>query len=170
MISIKNSHSLKSNLLLMAVTSAISVPPGPSYLSAQEQQKEITAMILDDARPMQFRDEKTGKASGFAVNCMGAIARRAGFTVTYTSSHDFSELIGKLRTAEVDILPSLVVSEEHKKIVDVTGPVDSSSTLLFVRARDTSINGLRSGLRIGVLQGSIRQEQPPDFFRKGATR
>jgi len=161
MNTIKDRHAA-IRLLLSAAILTIMVSLCPPMLSAQDVQngnEEITAMILHDAKPMHFRDERTGNASGFAVECLGIVAKRAGFTVTYKFGHDFAEIIGKLRTGEVDILPSLAVSEERRKSVDFTEPIDSSATMLFVRARDTSVTGLQSGLRIGVVQGSIMQEQ-----------
>jgi len=132
--------------------------------------KEITAMILDDARPMQFCEEKTGKAFGFAVDCMRVIVKRAGFTVTYKFGHDFTELIGKLKRGEADVLPSFALSEERRIDADFIEPLDSTSTMFFAKAKDTSIEGLRSVLRIGAVRGSIMHADPPEFFRKGANR
>ena len=113
MNTIKDRHAA-IRLLLSAAILTIMVSLCPPMLSAQDVQngnEEITAMILHDAKPMHFRDERTGNASGFSVECLEVIAKRAGFTVTYKFGHDFAEIIGKLRTGEVDILPSLAVSE-----------------------------------------------------------
>ena len=103
MNTIKDRHAA-IRLLLSAAILTIMVSLCPPMLSAQDVQngnEEITAMILHDAKPMHFRDERTGNASGFAVECLGIVAKRAGFTVTYKFGHDFAEIIGKLRTGEV---------------------------------------------------------------------
>jgi ABC-type amino acid transport substrate-binding protein len=155
---IHNVHNLAYNLILYAVILSSTIHPGPRSASAQNEdpvREEITAMILHDARPMQFLEEKTGKPSGFAVDCMNIIAQRAGFSVTYTFGHDFSGLTEELKRGDVDVLPMFAVSEERRKDVDFTEPLDSTLSMLFVRAKDQSITELRAALNVGVVQGSV---------------
>ena len=52
---------------------------------------EITAVIPSDIQPTYFRDKKTAAPTGFAVDIMNEIAKRAGLHVHYIFEDNLSD-------------------------------------------------------------------------------
>ncbi len=114
----------------------------------------LRAVIPDDVPPTYFRDPKTHKAAGFAVDVMNEIAGRAGLSVVYTFEEDWPAIIAAVRSGRADIAPVLGMSEERTQILAFTTPVETVPVSLFVRSDNTTISGLKSGIAVGVMRGS----------------
>jgi signal transduction histidine kinase len=114
---------------------------------------------MADAPPNAFRDEKTGRASGFTVEIADKIAKRAGLSITYIFARNISEVIDKLKSGEADLVPALAESEERRKDFIFSRPITSQTVSLFVRSRDDTIKGLVPGLHVGIIKGGVIHEQ-----------
>jgi PAS domain S-box-containing protein len=148
----------KSALLISIVL--ISLACISNVVDAQTENKEtnpdeITAVVLSGSPPLQFRDKKTGNASGFAVDLLYTIAERSGLNVTFTFASSWSEMIQTVVSGKADVIASLAISEERRKVLKFTNVIHSSSISIFVRSKNETIKSLGSGLNVGTTRGSI---------------
>ncbi len=125
----------------------------------QDDPDNVTAAILHDSVPTQFQDAKTGNPSGFAVDIMNKIAERAGLQVTYTFANTWTDMIGKVKSGEADLIPSIAISDERQQVLLFTELLDSSPVSIIVRSQDYTTNGLRKGLKVGTIKGSIAYDE-----------
>ncbi len=140
-------------ITLMALFSYNEVHAEKDHVPAKRE--KITAVVLRGSPPLQFHDEKTGSASGFAVDVMDAIAMRAGLEVTYTYANTWSGMIGKVTRGEADIIASLAISEKRRKSLLYSNVIHSSSISIFVRSQNWTIKELGRGLAVGTTKGGI---------------
>jgi PAS domain S-box-containing protein len=117
----------------------------------------ITAVIIHDSPPTTFRDPKTNKAAGFAVDVMDEIARRAGLAVSYRFEHDWTAIVDAVRTGKADIAPGMGITEERQKALVFTLPIDTFPVSIFVRSK-SAISELGNGISVGVVKGSAAFE------------
>jgi PAS domain S-box-containing protein len=142
---------------LVAISIFLSLIISTSY--SQESQlpakpKTLTAVILLDAPPTYYRDNKTGEAAGFAVDVINAIGKKTGYSITFQFKKDFQEMIDAVKNGTADISPSLGISEERMKVLSFTLPIQAEPVSVFVRA-GSKITGLEDDMRVGVMKGSI---------------
>ncbi|HEY6009897.1 MAG TPA: transporter substrate-binding domain-containing protein, partial [Nitrospirota bacterium] len=76
--------------------------------------ERIIAVIPPDAPPTYFRDNVTGRPSGFSVETLDAIAERAGMRVEYRFVSGWDHVINAVEKGEADVVPDLGISEERK--------------------------------------------------------
>jgi len=116
---------------------------------------KIIAVIPPDFPPTYFRDEKTGQASGFAVDTLNAIARKTGLDVDYIFEKSWAEIENKVLSGEADVIPNLGISERRKMNFAFTDITEEFPINLYVRAQDNKVTKLEKGLNVGVIKGSI---------------
>jgi PAS domain S-box-containing protein len=129
----------------------------------------ISAVVLSGTPPLQFHDRETDSASGFAVDLMDAISKRAGLKVHYNFANTWASLIEKVKSGEADVIASLAISKERQKYLLFTNVIHSSSISIFVRAQNQTIRELDMGLHVGTTRGSIANKslkQVPDIDMK----
>ncbi len=127
-------------------------------VNARTNHDIVTAIVLRDSPPLQFYNEESGQANGFAVDNMNNIAERAGLNVSYIYADTWYEMIQKVSNGEADIIPSLAISEERQKELIYTEVLHSSPISVFVRSQDDKVKGLSKGLNVATTKGSIVYE------------
>ncbi len=98
--------SALGNLLLILIfcsPATATAAPVDHVPETATRRDKIIAAIPSDLSPTYFRDKKTGKASGFAVDIFNEVARKAGFTVEYIYGKPWDELIEFVRTGRADV-------------------------------------------------------------------
>jgi len=134
----------------------------PEEAAARQKRTTVTAIIPLDSPPTYFKDQKTGQASGFAVEVMNAAAERAGLGITYIYGREWSEMIDAVDKGRADVMPGMGYSEERARKLAFTRPIDTFAVVAFVRAGEDRFTDLREGLVVGSVKGSVAFER----FRK----
>lgn len=154
--------------LLLSLTAMLYLIPPPCSEAAAANEphdrRDLIAIIPADLPPTYFKDERTNKAAGFAVDVMDAIAQRAGYSVTYEFGGDWEQIVAAVKNRKADVAPNMGITGERKKVLSFTSPTEVVPVSVFVRA-DSDIADLRGGIVMGVIRGSaahekIRQQYP----------
>ena len=120
--------------------------------------KTLIAVIPSDSPPTYYRDSKTNGAVGFTVDVMNAIGKQAGYFISYEFKNDWDEVLDALKNGTADIAPSMGITEERKKVLSFTLPIDTVPVSFFVRA-DSKVSKIHDGIDVGVIKGSAAYEQ-----------
>jgi PAS domain S-box-containing protein len=133
--------------------------PFSERATAQEtnSRRNLIAIIPENLPPTYFKDERTNRAAGFAVDVMDVVAQRAGYTITYRFGRDWEEVVAAVKNGQADIAPDMGITGERKKILAFTIPTEVVPVAVFVRA-DSAIADLRGGIAMGVIRGSAAYE------------
>jgi len=130
---------------------------------AQSSQKQIapekaTAVIHCNYSPVTFWDPNTGKPSGFAVDIVKSVAKRAGLEVSYICKPAWLEMITSVETGEADI-SVLLKSADREKTLLFSSPIDITYLSYFARSQST-INPDTApwGYTVGAISGSRSYE------------
>lgn len=116
------------------------------------QDREYRSVVQDYGKPLGFRDAE-GRITGFSVEVMDAVARRAGIRVRHTLVSGYADLVDAFSKGAAEVTPSNAVSPDRAKLFDFTTPYESIPLIIFVRA-DSSIQDLTRGLRVGAVRAS----------------
>lgn len=140
---------------LPAIGLAESIEP-PAGLGGSRE--TLIAVIPMDSPPTYFKDTRTGRPAGFAVDVMDEIARQSGFKVSYQLEKEWSAIINAVKTGKADVAPAMGITEERLKALAFTKPIDAFAVAVFVRSKG-GITGLREGLVVGAIKGSAANEK-----------
>ena len=116
--------------------------------------KKIIAAVPADFPPTYYKDKKTGKAEGFAIDILDEIAKNAGIDVSYVFGKPWDEIHQMVLDGKADIIPNLTISDDRGKIFLFSSPVETIPISYIVRAPDKKTNSIRSGMIVGVMRGS----------------
>ena len=124
---------------------------------------EVTVGVPKSFPPYYLLDED-GNPSGFAVDAMNAVAKRAGYKVTYRAKENWDEIFKAIRAEDIDIIPSLGVSGHRKQFVAFTEPVYTFRIVLFTRNDTQGITGIddMAGRPVAVVIDNVGYR----FFKK----
>ncbi len=129
--------------------------------SSQKQiaPKKVTAVVHCSYAPITFWDKNSGKPSGFAVDIINSVARRAGLEVSYICKPGWPEMITSVETGEAEI-SVLLKSDDREKILLFSSPIDIANLSYFARS-ESRVNPatVPLGYTIGVIRGSQSYEQ-----------
>jgi polar amino acid transport system substrate-binding protein len=114
---------------------------------------------LSDAPPNIFLD-KSGKFTGFDNELLRAIGDKLGLKVEFAST-DFSALLAQVQNKQFDVgSSSISTTDKRRQNVGFTNGYDFGY-MAVVAKKDSKVKGfkdLNSGLRIGVVQGSVQDD------------
>jgi len=145
--------SLRSVLVSFAaalLVLSVQLPAVGAESGVQEQ--EYRSVVQDYGKPLGFRGAD-GKVTGFSVEIMDAVARRAGIRVRHVLVPGYADLVDAFNKGTADITPSNAISPDRAKIFDFTTPYESIPLIIFVRT-DSSLQELVPGLRVGAVGAS----------------
>ena len=124
----------------------------PSWLCATETDL-LVAGVPANSPPHIFQTKKNNQPEGLAIDLMEHVARHAGLRVRYQVFDTWDELIEAFGKGEVDVIPSLGISEKRKPGMVFTVPYEACALLAFVRHANidiTSVDDL-AGRSVGVV-------------------
>ena len=150
-------RSVLSLTFLLAVASAL-ILFGASPATAADPVKVVRKVVVavpPDFPPTYSRDENTGKPKGFAIDVMNEVAQRAGLEVEYVFGRPWDDLLGMLQSGKADLIPNLTIDEARRTKFLFTLPVETVLANLIVRKDDRKASVLVSGMKVGVMKGSI---------------
>lgn len=146
-------------LTIITVGLIYGVNPAPAELqNSPPVHNKVIAVTPRNVPPNYFQDNKTGKPAGFAVEVLDEIARRAGVTIEYRLGNDLGENLNTVRNGEADVIPLLGISEERKKYLDYTIPLEIVNISFFIRSQASVSNWSLENLRVGAVKEGIAFE------------
>ncbi len=116
----------------------------------------IAVAVLRDWPP-EYSTDEAGKPTGFAVDVMDAVARRAGLSVSYRVYDTFPDAIAALEQGQVRAIPNFGITTERDARFDFTEPVETFAVSLFVRTDSHGIRSLEDldGREVAVVRSNI---------------
>jgi len=143
-------------ILLAAATVAMAVAARAEEPSLRSVAPDtVIAAIPPDFPPTYYKDRQTGKPTGFAVDIMDEVARRAGLKVVYVFGQHWDEVERLVLSGKADLIPNLTVDEARSKLFAFTEPVETVPVYLTVRSHESRFYGIVPGLKIGVIKESV---------------
>lgn len=110
----------------------------------------------DPWEPYHYRDVG-GEVRGLDIELVAAISRTAGCTIRY-DQEDWSTLLTRLRSGQVDMLSGATRTDERERFAWFTAPYRTESFRLYLRAGDAQAYAsqtledlLAAGKKIGVV-------------------
>lgn len=101
---------------------ALQMPPLPAM-----------TVVVPHSFPPQYQVDENGRPTGFAIDIMDAVARRANLNINYRVEENWLATMAALRTGQADIIPNLGITPERQRDFDFSQPVETFSISLFVR-------------------------------------
>lgn len=120
------SSRLIHRIALVAAAAALTLPAAHAQ-TARAKGAPITAAIVSNYPPLEFKDPATAKLTGFDVDLGEALAAKLGTTIKWEET-SFDQMLSSLATGRVDIILSgmtdLPARRESVKFIDYlkTGP------------------------------------------------
>ncbi|MBF0446728.1 MAG: transporter substrate-binding domain-containing protein [Magnetococcales bacterium] len=133
-------------------------------LSLDEEQwltKHLDIRIGGDFNfpPFSFRDEQD-KFSGISAGYLDVFSQRLGIKMTPMWGLSWEQVIHKVKSGDVDIIPAIVRTPERESYLNFTKPI-ISFPIVIATHKDTPFVGKISdlkGLKTGVVAGSAIQD------------
>ena len=152
---------IKNFILLIFLTCfLISLGMKSNILAAHAlQQEKIVCKSASEYDYPPFSVVTDGKADGFSVELLKAVAHEMGLEIEFKVDH-WDKIKNELKNGNLDVLPLVGYSEERDDYFDFTTPYIVMRGNLFVRENDTEINTEADlyGKEIIVMRGDNSQD------------
>jgi PAS domain S-box-containing protein len=102
---------------------------------------EIIAATVEHFPPY-FLTDKSGKPTGFSIDVLNEVAKRAGLKLKYQQFKHGGEMVAALGAGRVQVVPDISLSKSRKKNFLFTRPVSTLRISLFVRSDNNKIKSL----------------------------
>jgi polar amino acid transport system substrate-binding protein len=109
--------------------------------------------------PQEFIDTTTGKATGFDIDLITAVAQRMGLQTKIVSA-GFDSIIDSLSTKHFDVVISaMTISPDRQKKADFVPYFSAGASLLVQNGNPKGIKSVNDlcGLDVGVQTGTVEQ-------------
>jgi len=112
----------------------------------------------EDWAPFDFN--RHGKPMGYAIDHLELLGRKLGISFKYINGYTWAELLQLFKKGEVDLLPSLWISESRQKYMLFTEPYLELPYILVTRKNNAKIRDFRDlqGKTVAVPE-SYKQEK-----------
>ncbi|MCF1709140.1 transporter substrate-binding domain-containing protein [Tabrizicola sp. J26] len=106
--------------------------------------KEITVVTENAYPPLQFVDQKTGKAIGWEYDAMEALSKKLNFKVKYENI-SWDAMIPAVSEGQYDIgMTGITIRDDRKEKVDFSEPYMRSEMVMLVRGDETRFTDAKS--------------------------
>lgn len=119
--------------------------------------KQQVIAVFPKHFPPQYQMTPEGEPSGFAIEVMKEIERRADLEVKYQPLDKWPQALELIKKNKAHIIPNQGITPERAKHVFYTRPYESFSIVIFVHHNETNINGLKdlAGKRIATTETNV---------------
>lgn len=108
------------------------------------QGKKLTVAIDASYPPFELLNEKTGQPEGFSVDLMNAVAANTGLNFEWVNV-SFDKVLAGVASCQYDMAcSSISITEERKKDMLFSDPINSGGQVVIVRKDNTDIKGKES--------------------------
>lgn len=130
--------------------------PAAAQTGPDSNETVITAS-MPASWPPHYIAEEGKKPTGFAVEILDAVAKRAGYRVSYRVENTMREAYDLASGGVVDLMPNIGVVPERMSEFAFTAPVETFVISIFVRAdtRDITKAEDLAGRRVAVVERNI---------------
>lgn len=139
---------------------------GLGMASAAMAQDKVRVATDPSFVPFEMMDQETGEMTGFDMDIIREIGKRAGFEPDINTM-DFNGIIPALQTGNVDIaIAGITITEERKEIVDFSDPYYDSGLQILVGADQQGVKEIEDleGMKIGTKIGSTSYDYLTEKF------
>lgn len=107
--------------------------------------------------PPDYMRDREGAPQGFAIDVMEAVARHAGFRVTYRVEESWQDTLKVLREGHADVIPNLGITTGRLVWFDFTAPVETFAVSIFVRTPTRDVGGLADlrGRKVAAVRANV---------------
>lgn len=107
--------------------------------------------------PPQYKLDRHGQPTGFAVDFMEQVAGVAGLRMEYIVMDSWGQLFDALRSGKIDLIPNLGITEERKQWFAFSAPVETFPIAIFIRQTTFDILGPQdlAGRAVGTVQYNV---------------
>ncbi len=123
--------------------------------------KELVVGTEPSFAPFEFPDKQSGELTGFDIELIRALGKRAGYEKVTIKGMGFDALIPALDTGNIDVaIAGMSITDARKQKVNFTDPYYESGLMTIVRKDNDSIKGLDDlkGKTIAVQLGTTGAE------------
>lgn len=109
--------------------------------------------------PQEYIDTTTGKAAGFDIDLIAAVAQRMGLKVNVVST-GFNTIIDSLSAKRFDVVISaMTINSDREKKVDFIPYFNAGESLLVQKGNPHNLKSVSDlcGLAVGVQNGTVEQ-------------
>lgn len=117
---------------------------------------DVTAAI-PQSWPPQYSLDNEGQPTGFAIDVMNAVAKRADIRIHYVVKPDIRLAFEAAVSGEVDVLPNTGITPDRQLDFDFTAPIETFPVSIFVREGTPNIFGQAdlAGRKVAVIKGNV---------------
>jgi diguanylate cyclase (GGDEF)-like protein/PAS domain S-box-containing protein len=132
-------------------------------LSAEELPQDSVKVAFPKYFPPQYSLTPEGKPSGFAIEVITEVARRANLKLEFYPTDNWPEAIQLVRNGEADLIPNMGITAEREKYVLFTQPYEQFSIRVFVRGKTEGIHHLDdlNNKRVGTTRFNVANKLVP---------
>ncbi len=141
-------------LLALPLTGLVATPR--DVRSGQGLPDTLRVAVLT-SWPPHYQVDEEGDPTGFAVDVMQAVARRASMAVRFVPFGTFPEATDALSRGEVDVIPDFGITEARADEFAFTRPFEAFRVVVFARSSDPRHRSLAdlAGARIGTVESNV---------------
>ncbi|MEW8626638.1 MAG: transporter substrate-binding domain-containing protein [Candidatus Thiodiazotropha sp.] len=114
----------------------------PEEQSWLEQHRTVRIGIAPQAQPISFLDAN-GNLQGLTSDYLKLLERRLGLNFTVKTANSWSELLDQIQSHQIDMIGSVVKSDERQQYIAFTLPYHVEPVMLYLRNREQRINSLK---------------------------
>lgn len=125
------------------------------------EKKELIVGTEPSFAPFEFPDKKSGEITGFDMELIKAMGKKAGFAKVTVKGMGFDALIPALDAGNIDVaIAGMSITDARKQKVNFTDPYYESGLATLVRKDNTTIKSLNDlkGKTIAVQLGTTGAE------------
>jgi polar amino acid transport system substrate-binding protein len=155
---------------LLAACVSVHPPPSPEIRNSLAPTGKLRVGVYPGSPTSMVRDAASGEIKGVTVEVGAALASRLGVPVARVEYRRLAEVLDAMQAGQVDFTVTNATAE-RAKTVDFTQPLVSIELGYLVPSGSpiASLSDLdRSGVRVGVAQGSTSQRTLPARLKNAA--
>lgn len=135
-------------LLPAKITQAETAP------SATTREIKSIVAVFPKYFPPYYLTGEDNVPTGFAIDVLNVVAKRADLKVTYVPKRSWDEASEAIQRKEADVIPSMGITEDRRAFLLFTAPVDTFSIMGFARKGFDQIETINeiSGKVVGVVE------------------
>jgi signal transduction histidine kinase len=114
-----------------------------------------TVVVANYAGWAPFDYSENGEPQGYAIDLVRMLGRRAGLEVEFIAEFNWLELMEKFKAGQIDIMPSIYLTEERQTFMSFTRHYFSPPLVIVTHSDNTDVSELSdlSGKRVASIVG-----------------
>jgi diguanylate cyclase (GGDEF)-like protein/PAS domain S-box-containing protein len=126
-------------------------------LSADELSQDSVKVVFPKYFPPQYSLTPEGEPSGFAIEVISEVARRANLKLEFYPTENWSEAMQLMRNGDADLIPNAGITAEREEFMLFTQPYEQFSIRIFVGENTKDIHNLNDlkNKRVGTTHTNV---------------